>query len=47
MLQARYTSRLRDFNALTGTDRDAYDTCVGPNGSGTVNVNSTMFLDFA
>ena len=36
-----------DFNSSTGTDSDGYVTCVGPNGSGTVNVNSTMFLDFA
>ena len=36
-----------DFNALTGTDRDGYETCVGPHGSGTVNQNSTKFLDFA
>ena len=28
---------LGDFNALTGTDRDGYATCVGPHGSGTVN----------
>ena len=31
----------------TGTDRDGYETCVGPHGSGTVNQNSTKFLDFA
>ena len=37
---------LGDFNALTGTDRDGYETCVGPHGSGTVNQNSTNFLDF-
>ena len=36
-----------DFNASTGTDRDGYETCVGPHGSGTVNQNSTKFLDFA
>ena len=35
------------FNALTGTDRDGYETCVGPLGSGTVNQKSTKFLDFA
>ena len=28
-------------------DRDGYETCVGPHGSGTVNQNSTKFLDFA
>ena len=36
-----------DFNASTGTDRDGNETCVGPHGSGTVNQNSTKFLDFA
>ena len=38
---------LGHFNASTGTDRDRYEMCVGPNGSGTVNRNSTKFLDFA
>ena len=38
---------LGDFNASTGTDRDGFETCVGPHGSGTVNQNSTMFLHFA
>ena len=38
---------LRDFSALTGTDRDRYETCVSPHGSGTVNQNSTKFLYFA
>ena len=32
---------------MTGTDRDGYETCVGPHGSGTMNENSTKFLDFA
>ena len=36
-----------DFNASTGTDREGDETCVGPHGSGTVNLNSTKFLDFA
>ena len=36
-----------DFNASTGTDRDGYETYVGPHGSGTVNQNSTKFHDFA
>ena len=36
-----------DFNASTGTDRDSYETCFGPNGFGTVNQKSTMLLDFA
>ena len=26
---------LGDFNASTGTDRDGYEACVGPHGSGT------------
>ena len=38
---------LGDFNVSTGTDRDGYETCVDPNGSGTVNQNSTKFFDFA
>ena len=38
---------LGDFNASTGTDRDVYEMCVGPHGSGTLNQNSTKFLDFA
>ena len=38
---------LEDLNASTGTDRDGCETCVGPHGSGTVNQNSTKFLDFA
>jgi len=38
---------LGDFNASTGTDRNGYETCVGHHGSGTVNLNSTNFLDFA
>ena len=36
-----------DFNASTGTDRDGYETCVGPHGSASVNQNRTKFLDFA
>ena len=36
-----------DFNASIGTDRDGYETRVGPHGSGTVNQNSTKFLDVA
>ena len=38
---------LEDFNASTGTERDGYETCFGPHGSGTVNQNITKFLDFA
>ena len=34
---------LQDFNALTGTGSDGYETCAGPHGSGTVNQNSTKF----
>ena len=34
---------LGDFNAPTGTDRDGYETCVGPPGSATVNHNGTKF----
>ena len=37
---------LGDFNASTGTDRDGYEKCVRPQGSGTVNQKSTKFLDF-
>ena len=36
-----------DFNPSTGTNNDGYDTCFSPHGSGTVNQNSTNFLDFA
>ena len=32
---------------MTGTDRDGYETCVGPHGSGIVNLNSTKLHDFA
>ena len=38
---------LGDFNASTATDREGYETCVGPHGSGTVNQNSIKLLDFA
>ena len=38
---------LWNFNALTGTDKDDYETCVGPHESATVKQNSTKFLDFA
>ena len=40
---------LGDFIALigTGTDWDIYETCVGSHVSGTMNQNSTKFLDFA
>ena len=38
---------LGDFIASTGADRHGYETCVGPHGSGTENLNSNKFLDFA
>ena len=38
---------LGDFNASTGNERNVYETCFGPHGSGTVNQNSTNFHDFA
>ena len=38
---------LGDFNATTGTDRDGYESCVGPHGSGSRNESSSMLLDFA
>ena len=37
---------LGDLNALNGTDMDGCEACVGSHGSGTVNHNSTRFLDF-
>ena len=36
---------LGDFNASTGTDMNGYETCDGSQGSGTVQQNSTKFLD--
>ena len=36
-----------DFNASTGTESDGYETCVVLHESGTMNQNSTNFLDFA
>ena len=38
---------LGNFNASAGTDMDGNETCVSPHGSGSVNQNSTKFLDFA
>ena len=38
---------LGDFNAVTGTERAGYEICVGPHGSGTRNVNSSLLLNFA
>ena len=37
---------LGDFSASTGTDRVCYEICFGPHEPGTVNQNSTKFLDF-
>ena len=36
-----------DFNAVTGTERAGYKLCVGPYGSGTRNINSSLPLNFA
>jgi len=38
---------LGDLNASTGTDRDGYEPCAGPHGSGNLNQNSTKFINFA
>ena len=38
---------LGDFNVSNGTHRDGYETCVGLQGSGTVNQNNTKILHFA
>ena len=38
---------LGDFNAVTGSERDGYEICVGPHGSGTRNTNSSLLLNFA
>ena len=38
---------LGDFNASTGTERDGYELCVGPHGSGTRNTNSAVLLNLA
>ena len=38
---------LGDFNASTGTDRDGYETCIGPHGSGIRRQNGSRLLDFA
>ena len=43
----RHSSGVGDFNASNGTDRDGFETRVGPQGSGTVNQNSMKFLDFS
>ena len=36
-----------DFNEITGTDWDGYESCVGPYGSGSRDGNSSMLLGFA
>ena len=38
---------LGDFNASTGADRDGYETCIGPHGSGIRRQNGSRLLDFA
>ena len=38
---------LGDFNAVTCTERAGYELCVGPHGSGTRNINSSLLLNFA
>ncbi len=38
---------LGDWNATTGTDRDGYESCVGPHGSGLRDESSSMLVDFA
>ena len=38
---------LGDFNATTGTNRDGYQSCVGPHGSGSIDESSSMLLHFA
>ena len=38
---------LRNFNAVTDTERSGYELCVGPHGSGTKNTNSSLFLNSA
>ena len=38
---------LGDFSATTGTDRDGYESLVGPPGSGSRNKSYSMRLDFA
>ena len=38
---------LGDFNATTGTDRDDYQSCFGPHGSGSRDESSPMRIDFA
>ena len=38
---------LGDFNATTGTERDGYQSCVRPHGSGSRDESSAMLLDFA
>ena len=38
---------LGDFKTTTGTDRDGYESWVGPHDSGSRNGRSSMLLDFA
>ena len=37
---------LRDFNATTGTDRDGYQSCVGPYDSGSTDETSSVLIEF-
>ena len=36
-----------NFNATTGTERDGYQSCVGPRDSGSRDESYSMLLDFA
>ena len=38
---------LGDFNACIGADRDGYESCLGPHGVGTRNINGSLLVDFA
>ena len=35
------------LGATTGTDRDAYESCIGPHSSGSEDETSSILLDFA
>ena len=38
---------LGDFNATSGTDKDGYESCVGPQGFGSRDESSSILCDFA
>ena len=38
---------LDDLNAVTGTEKDGYELCVGLHDSDTRNTNSSLLLNFA